>query len=271
MNIIQKDTPNFSKGRQGNEPEVVVVHWIVGTLEAADATFANSASQVSAHYGIGDDEVHQYVKEEDTAWHCGDWLWNLKSIGIEHEGSPDLPISEKTYKASAELIKGICVRYNIPVDKEHILPHKHFKATQCPGTLDIDKIISLIKKTTWRDYFLFDITKRLSDDIFIGLNFDRMKDFDRTTALDSIYKEWDDLWSTGNKLYNDMEKMKEAHDNMKIAKDKAEKSLSDLQTRYDKLKAENSVMSLPLALEVLARSIADYLKGVYDKWLAEQD
>lgn len=146
MNIIQKTTPNFTEGRYNNKVEKIVVHWIVGRLEAADATFAKASSQVSAHYGVGDNEVHQYVREEDTAWHCGDWLWNLKTIGIEHEGGPSLPISDATYETSAALIKDICTRHNIPIDKQHILPHHHFVATQCSGSLDIDRLIALATK-----------------------------------------------------------------------------------------------------------------------------
>lgn len=147
MNITWKgaDSSNYTEGRQGNSIAKIVVHWIVGRLEAADSTFQNPARNASAHYGVGDNDIHQYVEDEDTAWHCGDWLWNLKTIGIEHEGGPDIPISEDTYKSSADLIKSLCETYDIPLDKEHILPHNHFVATQCPGTLDIDKLISLAK------------------------------------------------------------------------------------------------------------------------------
>lgn len=134
---------NYSDGRQGNSIDAIVVHWIVGTLESADATFQDGRRNASAHYGVGGEEIHQYVKDEDTAWHCGDWLWNLKTIGIEHEGGPDLPISDATYETSAKLIKELCTKYNIPLDKDHILPHNHFVPTQCPGDLDIDRLISL--------------------------------------------------------------------------------------------------------------------------------
>lgn len=147
MNIIWKPASdsNYSEGRDGNSIDAIVVHWIVGTLEIADKVFADGRRNVSAHYSIGDDEIHQHVKDEDTAWHCGDWLWNLKTIGIEHEGSPDLPISDATYETSAQLIKELSEKYDIPLDKEHILPHNHFVATQCPGTLDIDRLIELAK------------------------------------------------------------------------------------------------------------------------------
>jgi len=147
MDITWKgaDSTNYTKGRLGNDVVKIVVHWIVGRLESADATFQNPARNASAHYGVGDEDVHQYVKDEDTAWHCGDWLWNLKTIGIEHEGGPNLPISEKTYESSAKLIKSLSDKFSIPLDKEHIVPHSHFVPTACPGNLDIDKLISLAK------------------------------------------------------------------------------------------------------------------------------
>lgn len=141
-------SPNFSKGRNGMNTTIdrIVCHWIVGKLESADVTFQNTTRNTSAHYGVGDDEVHGYVKEEDTAYHAGVWAMNLRSLGIEHEGGPDLPISEETYKTSAKLIGELCKKYNIPLDREHIIKHNEVRATQCPGTLDLDKIIRLAKE-----------------------------------------------------------------------------------------------------------------------------
>src|SRR3990167_3035122 len=142
---------NYTVGRGGKKISKIVMHWIVGTLESADATFANPDRLASAHYGIGDKEIHQYVKEEDTAWHASNLTVNRESIGIEHSGGWDLgngqraKPTEETHKTSALLIADICKRYSIPIDKDHILPHNNFSATQCPGSLDIDKLISLAK------------------------------------------------------------------------------------------------------------------------------
>jgi len=136
---------NYGVGRNGEKIDKIIVHWIVGTLESCDATFQNPTRLASAHYGIGDDEIHQYVKEEDTAWHAGNLTVNRQSIGIEHEGGPDLPISETTYQTSARLINEICQRYSIPIDREHIKGHREIKATQCPGTLDIDRLVNMAK------------------------------------------------------------------------------------------------------------------------------
>src|SRR5579871_4128983 len=93
---------NFRKSRaDGLKPEAIVIHIIVGSLESAKQQFADPASQVSAHYGVGrDGTILQFVEEEDTAFHAGIVVnpsWNsmrpgvnpnLHTIGIEHEGQP---------------------------------------------------------------------------------------------------------------------------------------------------------------------------------------
>lgn len=153
MNIkwIGAHSNNYEAGRKGQKITKVVLHWIVGKLSAADATFQDPTRIASAHYGIGPSEVHQYVKEEDTAYHAGNLTVNRQSIGIEHQGGPDIPITEDTYKQSIELVADICKRYGIPADREHILKHKEIKATQCPGTLDVDRIVNDVAKILIND------------------------------------------------------------------------------------------------------------------------
>lgn len=136
-------SPNFDNNRK--PITTVVLHWIVGTLEAADAVFQDDLRDTSAHYGIGQTEIHQYVEEKNVAYHAGNYEVNQRSIGIEHEGGPDLPITDAVYNQSIELVADICKRYNIPPDDFHIIPHRQIKATQCPGTLDIQRIINGVK------------------------------------------------------------------------------------------------------------------------------
>ena len=151
MNTIQKvwkGSPNFWTGRKGYKPELVVIHIMDGTLSGTDAWFANPASQVSAHYGIGKSgEVHQYVKEEDAAWHAGrvdapsaklvksNVNPNLYTIGIEHEGKPEDTWTDATKQASASLIREICQRWQIPIDRDHIIGHCEIysKKPNCPS------------------------------------------------------------------------------------------------------------------------------------------
>lgn len=161
MNIIWKgaNAKNFAAGRLGYRPEAVVIHIMAGSLIGTDAWFNNPTSQVSAHYGIGNGgTVHQYVKETDRAFHAGvvdrpNWSLlkpggvnpNAYTIGIEHEGGPDDVWTEAKIAASAQLVKEICARYNIPVDRQHIIGHYQIKASKpnCPATNKaiIDEIV----------------------------------------------------------------------------------------------------------------------------------
>ena len=143
---------NFGVGRNGLKVNKIVMHWIVGSLASADTTFNSPTRLASAHYGVGPNEIHQYVKEENTAWHASNLTVNREAIGIEHEGGWLLSDgtrskpTEETLRRSAELVADICKRYNLPLDRNTIRIHKEFKATQCPGTLDVDRIIALAKE-----------------------------------------------------------------------------------------------------------------------------
>ncbi len=142
MNIVWKGSPNFDSNRKPIDR--IVLHWFgAGTLESAHTTFQKPGG-TSAHYGISGSRVWQWVKEENVAWHAGNYAMNQRSIGIEHDATTTSPASEETYKTSAQLLADICKKYNIPLDRTHVIKHSEVpRATQCPGTLDIDRIIAL--------------------------------------------------------------------------------------------------------------------------------
>jgi N-acetyl-anhydromuramyl-L-alanine amidase AmpD len=165
MNIIQKKSPNFWIGRKGYKPEAVVIHIMDGTLVGTDSWFANTTSQVSAHYGIGKNgEVHQYVQESDAAWHAGRVdasVWklikpninpNLYTIGIEHEGKPDDVWTDAMKQSSATLIREICQRWQIPIDRDHVVGHFEIfsKKPNCPATNKriLDELVALANQQT---------------------------------------------------------------------------------------------------------------------------
>jgi len=144
MSIQWKGSPNYDKNRKPITK--IVIHWFgVGDLNSANNRFQSASSGVSAHYGISDDTVFQWVKEEHVAYHAGNYEVNQESIGIEHDATTTKNASEKTYQTSGQLVADICKRHSIPLDREHIIGHNQVKATACPGTLDIDKIINLAK------------------------------------------------------------------------------------------------------------------------------
>lgn len=141
-------SPNFDTNRKPINR--IVIHWIVGTLAAADSQFQKPNS-TSAHYAVEDTTVHQYVKEEHVAYHAGNYAMNQRSIGIEHSAAPDRPASEETYKTSATLIREIAKRHNIPLDRTHIIKHSEVVPTQCCGTVDVDRLINLAKGESMAD------------------------------------------------------------------------------------------------------------------------
>jgi hypothetical protein len=152
-------SPNFTAQRQGHDlalaPSWVVIHTMVGSLQAANAVFQNPALQRSAHYGVSfqGDQLVQWVDEADAAWHAGVFGVNLDSIGIEHEdlGQPNALRPDGLYLASARLLRDVCQRYGIPIQHgsvgagvSGIIPHRETgESTACPDSLDWQRIIQL--------------------------------------------------------------------------------------------------------------------------------
>ena len=147
--VIWKGSPNWTSGRQGFRPEAIVIHIMDGSLEGTDSWFATPQSQVSAHYGVGrTGRIHQYVTEQDTAWHAGRvsaprWAGlkpgvnpNLYTIGIEHEGTPGIPWTDAMYASSAWLLAEVSTRWRIPLDSAHVVGHCDIYQPKsfCPGT-----------------------------------------------------------------------------------------------------------------------------------------
>lgn len=154
MEIIKKNTPNYTEGREDTPIDRIVIHWIgAGTATSTIAWFGSEKSQVSAHFLVSEKNIYQFVDEDDTAWHSGNWEMNQRSIGIEHDATPDRELSDESYKTSAQLVADICKRHSIPLDREHIIAHKEVKATQCCGTVSVEKIIAMARELTSSTYY----------------------------------------------------------------------------------------------------------------------
>jgi len=163
MDIINVPSPNFYAGRKIYKPEAIVIHIMLGTLYGTDSWFQSPVSKSSAHYGIGKTgEVHQYVDEKDTAYHAGrvnSPMWSLikqtenglyispdfYTIGIEHEGDINSYWTDEMYNSSSSLICEISLRWNIPIDRKHVIGHHEiYSLKKCPGNVvDIEELIFL--------------------------------------------------------------------------------------------------------------------------------
>lgn len=118
---------------QSYDLDYVIIHVTQATYADTLSIFRNPAKKVSAHYVVrsADGHVAQCVRERNVAWHAGNWDYNTRSIGIEHEGWVDKPayFTNALYEESAKLTAAICDQYGIPKDRAHILGHY-----QVPGT-----------------------------------------------------------------------------------------------------------------------------------------
>lgn len=112
--VIWKGSPNHYNGRSGYQVTHITLHIMVGYLAGTDSTFANSASQASAHYGIGaDGTIHQYVSERDGSYSDANYASNNSCISIEHEGgmAQGAVCTQACIDASARLCADIARRY----------------------------------------------------------------------------------------------------------------------------------------------------------------
>lgn len=148
MDIQKARSPNYWFGNYGRI--AIVDHITAGLMTGCLSWLTNPESKASAHYlvtRVG--EIFQLVDELNSAFHAGvvndsDWpLYtgqnpNWYTIGIEHEGLPDEPLTEAQYQASLWLHRQIIARWGIPIDEDHIIGHYRIDTVNrpnCPGPL----------------------------------------------------------------------------------------------------------------------------------------
>lgn len=139
-------TDNYTPGRGGYRVNGIVIHHAVTTdINVIGTVFSQPGRYGSAHYGVGHNEVHQYVDENDTAYHCSNWWGNQNTIGIETVNSylgGDYPVADDTLETLIRLVADIAKRYNLgrlyinpSEDCPKLSGHRDWQgaATYCPG------------------------------------------------------------------------------------------------------------------------------------------
>jgi N-acetyl-anhydromuramyl-L-alanine amidase AmpD len=131
-------TTNYTvANRQNDYPiDYIVIHDIEGSYSSAITAFQNPTRHASAHYVISyAGHITQMVAEKDIAWHAGNWDYNTRAIGIEHEGFAYTPhlYTYAEYKASAHLAASICSRWGVPMNRHHVIGHYQVPDPNHPG------------------------------------------------------------------------------------------------------------------------------------------
>jgi hypothetical protein len=150
---VAASSANYRRADRPDDYSVdrVVIHVVQGGYASALKVFQDPSHKAAAHYVVRKDGViAQTVRELDIAYHAGNWNYNERSVGIEHEGFVDQKSSftDSMYAASARLTAGICKRYGIPVDREHVIGHVEVPGTDHtdPGPhWDWDRYIRLVR------------------------------------------------------------------------------------------------------------------------------
>ncbi|MEU6345235.1 peptidoglycan recognition family protein [Streptomyces sp. NPDC046977] len=107
--------------------DYIVVHDTEATWDTS-LQLVRKPDYLAWHYTVrsADGRIAQHVRTKDVGWHAGNWYVNAKSIGVEHEGfltEPGTWYTEAMYRASARLVRYLAHRYDIPLDRQHILGH----------------------------------------------------------------------------------------------------------------------------------------------------
>lgn len=142
----QLPSPNFNQRPKNAELSLIVIHnislppsqfgggyiqdFFQNQLDSSIHPYFESIKdlQVSAHLVIlRTGEVLQFVNFNDRAWHAGRSSYlghpecNDYSIGIELEGSDDLPFAEVQYQVLADVVHAL--RQEYPKIQQHIAGH----------------------------------------------------------------------------------------------------------------------------------------------------
>lgn len=140
-------TPNFWEGREGKSIITIVNHITVGAFPGCLNWLQNPDSGVSSNYLVNRaGEIYQLVKDENSAWANGEvdkstWTLydgtnpNRYTLSIEHEGF-DGTLTEEQYQATLWLQTQLMVKWNIPIDRDHIIGHYQIDSVNradCPG------------------------------------------------------------------------------------------------------------------------------------------
>ncbi|MFI9834473.1 N-acetylmuramoyl-L-alanine amidase [Streptomyces sp. NPDC051913] len=116
-----------SRPANGIRIDTIVIHDLESTYDAGVAGLANPTNTASTHYVMSSDgAVTQMVHTKNIAFHAGNYSTNLHSIGIEHEGfavQGAAWYTEAQYEATASLVQYLAARFDIPVDRQHIIGH----------------------------------------------------------------------------------------------------------------------------------------------------
>lgn len=135
------DYGNYDKAPRDTPAGPSVDYIVLHDTEASwDTTLqlVQDPTYLGWHYSIrsADGHIAQHIATKNVGWHAGNWYINEHSIGIEQEGFAAQGatwFSEPLYRNSARLVRYLATKWNIPLDRAHILGHDNVPGTTAAG------------------------------------------------------------------------------------------------------------------------------------------
>src|SRR5207253_5870494 len=129
---------NFSVANRPHDcpVDMIVIHDTEVPIAQAVRIFQDPIMQRSANYIVSaSGQIVQMVHETDIAWHAGNWDYNTRAIGIEHEGYAWTCCwyTPAMYQTSAHLIASICSRWGVPINRNNVIGHNEVPDPNHPG------------------------------------------------------------------------------------------------------------------------------------------
>jgi len=127
--------------RRGVAVDRIIIHTMEGSFDGTIRWFQTPKRKVltCAHYLISRrGDICQMVGDAFKAIHAGsptELGWNDRSIGIEHEdwAHDAEPPPDAMLRASAKVVRILCLKFDIPMDRTHIIGH-----VEVPGATHTD-------------------------------------------------------------------------------------------------------------------------------------
>ena len=123
-----QQSPNYNIGRAEKPIDYIVIHhWghEGQSFSGVVCWLCRMNGDSSAHYVVQGGRVECIVNPNDTAWHAGNWNYNLRTIGIECR--PEM--TDGDFDTTARLIANLWKMYG----KKPIIGHRDIIPTACPG------------------------------------------------------------------------------------------------------------------------------------------
>ena len=155
LRVLFLETGNRTNAvRTAHTIDQIVVHVTEGSFLGSVRWLRNPRSHGSSHYVISRrGEIVQLVSTSDVAWHAGNGRTNRRSIGIEHEGRTRRGgFTRAQYEASARLVAYLAHRFDIPLDRRHVIGHHEVPNPFGRGRGGVDHHTDPGRHWQWRNY-----------------------------------------------------------------------------------------------------------------------